>query len=644
MFGHEDAVLATIGEYDDDDCLEEVEDEEISEDHVKAVTSKTEKLAAAAEKEIRDLISLLGKIKTGTATRNEKERLKSLHGKLSKMKKEVEISKHRESEMEMKMLKSITRRKTMDLKKAIKEKEIHGVVRSVCAAESVDLAFLVDCTGSMASHIASVKENICEIVHQITRTNGNLKLRLAMVGYRDFGDGDNQFEVLDFVPSIDEFKGFLAHIVATGGQDTPEDMAGAIQKANGLSWAHPTRVVFLIADAPCHGSEFHSFDDSYPAGSPGVDIKSELRNLVGNHGNGSMTVYFGRITACTDSMLHRLEELGTPLEVVRMDDVSKLTACVTKGVRKSIFKTMTVTGGGTRSLAFTSFDDAVSLLKGPRKSTSVSLKDYCILPRLPSALEWKKQVSVAVKVFRNKRISSIDDLQAPIGIGILRFPRARTDNTKELSMRMRRAAEPFAEGEIRIAYHGQLARSATHLDLEKSAMVMKSFKHIGEGLNDRQQYLKQMEVSNIANFLAGMYNKSSYRPEHCARIRVLEVCVVEEEDEFNEKSGSRRFCTEAPLPTDGSTFIKYSNNTGYWNDDHIDESLLRFTDFTFMVTHKYLMVTDLQGVRTGNEFFLTDPVILCEDVLRFGHTNLGEKFMKKCKDSTRALMSENGWY
>jgi hypothetical protein len=236
----------------------------------------------------------------------------------------------------------------------------------------------------MSGYIASVKANICEIVHQITRTNGNLKLRLAMVGYRDFGDGDKQFEVLDFVPSIDEFKGFVAHIVATGGADAPEDMAGAIQKANGLSWAHPTRVVFLITDAPCHGSEFHSYHDSYPAGSPGVDIKSELRNLIGNHGNGSMTVYFGRITGCTDSMLRHFEELGMPLEVVSMDDVSKLTACVTKGVRKSIFKTMTVSGGGTRSLAFTSYDDVASLLKGPRKSTSVSLKDYCISPMLPS--------------------------------------------------------------------------------------------------------------------------------------------------------------------------------------------------------------------------------------------------------------------
>lgn len=163
FFDYEDAGLEIISEYDEDDYLEEGEDDEISEDQVKAVKSNTEKLVAAAEEEMSDLNLLLGKLKTGAATRVEKERLKSFHGKLSGMKKDVEISKHRESETGMKMLKTITRTKTMDLKKAIKDKKIRSIVRSVCAAESVDLAFLVDCMGSMSGHIASVKANICEI-------------------------------------------------------------------------------------------------------------------------------------------------------------------------------------------------------------------------------------------------------------------------------------------------------------------------------------------------------------------------------------------------------------------------------------------------------------------------------------------------
>ena len=46
------------------------------------------------------------------------------------MKKDAEISKHNEFEMEMNMLQSNTRRETMDLKQAIKEKEIRSVACS----------------------------------------------------------------------------------------------------------------------------------------------------------------------------------------------------------------------------------------------------------------------------------------------------------------------------------------------------------------------------------------------------------------------------------------------------------------------------------------------------------------------------------
>jgi hypothetical protein len=651
-FSPDDAVLATIGEYEEaDDYLEadEMYEEEETSRKREAAASKTATLAAAAEKEILMLEELLGKLKTGTATRDEKDRLKSMNGKLSKLRKEVETSKHRESELEFKFLRSTTKRKAMELKKSIKEKEIRSVIRSVCAAESVDLAFIVDATSSMHPHIEEVKRSIKGIIQKIRRTNGNLNLRVSFVGYRDFCDGPKRFEVLDFVSSVGTFEAFVDGIAALGGGDAPEDMAGGIREANLLNWRNPTRVAFLIADAPCHGREFHCYKDSYPEGSPGIDIKNELKKLISNHDaqDGSMTVNFGRICSGTDTMIRRFEDAGIPLEVVSLSDVSKLTACVTTGVRKSIFKTMTVSGGTSKAFSFTPVDDVESLLRGgtgrSAAKTSVSLKEYSILPRRPSAVEWKRQTAVPVKVFKNKSIKKLEDLQAPIGIGILRFPRARTDKTMESTMFMRCASDPFAEGEIRIAFHGQLSRTPKDLDLEKNGMVMKSFKHIGKGLNDRQQYLKQMEVSNIAHFLANSYNKSSYRPSHCAEIRFLQVCVVEEEDESKEVHGNRRFCVEEPLPVGASSFVKYSNNTGFWNDEELDESLLRFTDYTFEVTNEYLVVTDLQGIREGNTFFLTDPVILCKDVLRFGHTNLGEKFMKKCCDATCALMSENGW-
>ena len=40
--------------------------------------------------------------------------------------------------------------------------------------------------------------------------------------------------------------------------------------------------------------------------------------------------------------------------------------------------------------------------------------------------------------------------------------------------------------------------------------------------------------------------------------------------------------------------------------------------WTHDVTHGFLMVADLQGALMRDTIFLTDPVLLCKDILRFG--------------------------
>jgi hypothetical protein len=105
-FGTEDMVLTAIGEDEDED---EGAAEKVSEDQAKESKLVTATLAAAAEKELKDLNSLLRKLNTGTATRNEKDRVLSLNSKLSELKKEIEVSKERETVSEMKMLHSVRR-------------------------------------------------------------------------------------------------------------------------------------------------------------------------------------------------------------------------------------------------------------------------------------------------------------------------------------------------------------------------------------------------------------------------------------------------------------------------------------------------------------------------------------------------------
>lgn len=664
----EDYTLDTTVVCSDEDDCDVVEQQEQDLEEFRLAKAVRAKAIQDGERLIQELMSVIQRADNNPEAVTKKKSAIELNQKLDEIKRNIQETQDKESEAELKWLDSSAKKKGREIRLAIKEKEIQSVLADVTAAECVDVAFVLDGTTSMQQHIAAVKENIRKIVTQLGHTNANLKIRLAMVVYRDL-EYNRPFQMLDFVTSVRAFETFVGKIEAvgpegrTGPRDTPEDVAGGIRRANQkLSWRQPTKNVFLIADSPCHGLEFHTCGkDNYPFGTPGIDIMKEMRALQSStNSGGTSNIYFGRMTSRTDKMIERFQHYGIDLDVVDMNDAKIMAAVVTKSIQNSIFKTITATTGSRNgALSFGPMDfDVQSVMEGRsfsgRKDKGARRKAYSVIPKLPSIQEWQNQPAVQVKVYTNESVKTINDLKKPLPVGMLRSIRKRlssmfrshkgTDTavTSSSTMVFRRAASPFAEGEIRIAFHGQLARTDDELGSKKSKVVMKSFKYIGEGLNDRKQYLRQMELSNIASFLAKEYNKC--RPSQCGAVHVLPVCVAEENDEANEKLGSRRYCVELPLPANGSEFTRYSNNTGYWADDVLDETLLHFTEFTFQATEGYLMVSDLQGVRIeSGDFYLTDPVIHCTDKLRFGSTNLGPEFINKCLATVRSHLKEKGW-
>ena len=67
-------------------------------------------------------------------------------------------------------------------------------------------------------------------------------------------------------------------------------------------------------------------------------------------------------------------------------------------------------------------------------------------------------------------------------------------------------------------------------------------------------------------------------------------------------------------------------------------NLLLCCRWTYEATGGYMMVADLQGVLAAEGYVLTDPVILCEDVCRFGSTNMGPDAMRRMLDGMRPLL------
>lgn len=51
-----------------------------------------------------------------------------------------------------------------------------------------------------------------------------------------------------------------------------------------VDWKSEARLLILIADAPCHGSKFHSMADTYPNGDPNGLIIEDLVAEIGRKG------------------------------------------------------------------------------------------------------------------------------------------------------------------------------------------------------------------------------------------------------------------------------------------------------------------------------------------------------------------------
>ncbi|CAF1211826.1 unnamed protein product [Rotaria magnacalcarata] len=148
----------------------------------------------------------------------------------------------------------------------------------------LDLVFVMDCTGSMASYIESATSNIRSIVEEIVVSEKS-DIRLALVEYRDHPPQDHTFVtcVHDFTAKVSEMKGWLQQCQASGGGDTPEAVADGLHAVLKLSWrSESTKICILIADAPPHGLDPNG--DGFPNGCPdGLDPVQIVREMVEKH-------------------------------------------------------------------------------------------------------------------------------------------------------------------------------------------------------------------------------------------------------------------------------------------------------------------------------------------------------------------------
>jgi hypothetical protein len=161
------------------------------------------------------------------------------------------------------------------------------------APTALDLAFVLDATGSMGDEIDYLKVEMQAIDNDVHAAFGNVSVHYGLIVYRDIGDSFVT-KVFDFTSGLPAFNAELGMQFADGGGDEPEAMDAAVQLVPQLSWrgSEAAKMAFLVADAPPHPENVSAYMSGldglrglgvklYPIAASGASEEAEYVLRVG---------------------------------------------------------------------------------------------------------------------------------------------------------------------------------------------------------------------------------------------------------------------------------------------------------------------------------------------------------------------------
>jgi hypothetical protein len=151
----------------------------------------------------------------------------------------------------------------------------------------LDLAFVIDTTGSMGDELRYVQTEVQSIAQTVLQRFPGVTVRYGLVVYKDVNDSYVSRKS-DFTTDLQKFGTDLNAQSAGGGGDLPEAVEEGIASMNQLSWSttNAAHVAFWIADAPPHTPKVPAYFSGieaarskgiriYPVGASGVDDNAE---------------------------------------------------------------------------------------------------------------------------------------------------------------------------------------------------------------------------------------------------------------------------------------------------------------------------------------------------------------------------------
>ncbi|CAD8068087.1 unnamed protein product [Paramecium sonneborni] len=220
------------------------------------------------------------------------------------------------------------------------EKEkLRKLQKEINQANIIDIIFIVDFTKSMKNWLKTIKFQLVKIINQFSAKINGYGIRVGFVGYRDICEEKDQLIYRGLTENLEEIFKFISQLEAQGGGDQAEDVIAGLKQGLKLNISlHPNSILctFLIADAPCHGKQYHN-DNISDDQNDTVENQS-LENVMKQYKDRKKFSFFTcfKINDSTDIMFQKMQEQFPELMITKKSQPNDFPELVAFALESSI--------------------------------------------------------------------------------------------------------------------------------------------------------------------------------------------------------------------------------------------------------------------------------------------------------------------
>ncbi|CAD8167139.1 unnamed protein product [Paramecium pentaurelia] len=438
--------------------------------------------------------------------------------------------------------------------------------RQIKKSNVLDVLFIIDSTGSMTDYKNIVQQSISTVVNQCTKLVNDQKLvRVGVVGYRDFDD-DKKIEFREFTNNHNLIHNFVQQLEFKGGNDDPEDLLGGLQKALRLDisgYQESLLFLFLFCDSPSHGPYHLNLCDLYRDSVQEGQIEKVILKFYGRKKDRTFFIGF-KFTDQTDYMFEKIKEALPNAIILEANDqnLPENLSQLIEGSYKS------------------------SMIENPKQEKKIKARfiyTTCL----------KFEISDYEKIDYCKKFLAYQ----------------KENESQEMTMLIIQEKCIELKGQEK----GNNCDIFLGFDiLRNRQIVIKIPKYIIESYNKKKQLTAQQE-EEYKKFLDTRYLSLLIAQHLAYHFRIATQNIQEAPPIFfaspvkyilDEPFFGRTYLfAESYINRPNRKWQKYTNNNRY--SDHQEYHYTAFSHYTYQMTGKQLVITDLQG----KENVLSDPVI-----------------------------------